>query len=134
MKYSDYPEDFKEHFKNVRCYLEENDIIELDGLLYLIINSKDGILHTHRVCTYPVDGSILILIDGSKYYIDITNIYKLSEDNSLCCRTRINNYYFGIDSNIKDFLLREPVLKNQKDYSNICNLDSGMVIDTFIGK
>lgn len=81
---------------------------------------------------FPVDNSVMIELDGSKFYVDISKIYNIDKDKNPTYYTRVNQCSLdGID--IKTWLLDRPILRNQKDYTKIKNLKPGMVIDTFFG-
>ena len=132
MKYITYPTEFIEFFSEKDYYLEENDLVEYNGSLYLIINSDYKSFFLHRVYTFPVNNSVMIELDGSKFYVDISKIYNINKDENPTYYTRVNQCSLDrID--IKTWLLDKPILKNQKDYTKIKNLKPGMVIDTFFG-
>lgn len=132
MKYFTYPTEFIEFFSKKDYYLEENDLVEYNGSLYLIINSDYKSFFLHKVYTFPVNNSVMIELDGSKFYVDISKIYNINKDENLTYYTRVNQCSLDrID--IKTWLLDRLVLRNQKDYTKIKNLNPGMVIDTFIG-
>ena len=109
--------------------LEENDIIEYNGELHLIIETDDEKYYLHKVYSYPVNGSVLVEIDGCKYYVDITSLYKLNKSENPIYRTRISEHYLK-GTNIKDWILNRPILRNQKDHTLRKNLIPGMVIGT----
>ena len=132
MKYNNYPADFVEFFMNMDYSLEESDIIEFNEALYLIIDIDDKKYYLHRVYAFPVNNSILINIDGSKYYVDVSCIYKLDKSKNPTYNTRINQCSMD-QMNVRAWLLDKHVLKNQKDYTKVENLMPGMIIDTFIG-
>lgn len=130
MKYIKYPTEFIEFFSGKEYDLEENDIIEHIGSLYLIINSDYKNFFLHRVYTFPVDNSVMIELDGAKYYVDISRIYNINKDKNPTYYTRVNQC--SLDRmDIRSWLLDRPTLRNQKDYTKIKNLIPGMVIDTF---
>lgn len=130
MKYGKYPTEFMEFFSKKDYYLEETDIIEYMGSLYLIINSDYKSFFLHRVYPFPVDNSVMIELDGSKFYVDISKIYNIDKDKNPTYYTRVNQCSLdGID--IKTWLLDRPILRNQKDYTKVKNLMPGMIIDTF---
>lgn len=130
MKYGKYPTEFMEFFSKKDYYLEETDIIEYMGSLYLIINSDYKSFFLHRVYPFPVDNSVMIELDGSKFYVDISKIYNIDKDKNPTYYTRVNQCSLdGID--IKTWLLDRPILRNQKDYTKVKNLMLGMIIDTF---
>ena len=128
ISYSKYPQEFIDFFMNKEYYLEENDIVEHNGELYLIIETNNVKYYLHRVYPYPVNGSVLVEMDGCKYYIDISCLYELNKSENLTYYTRIGECSLeGI--NIKDWLLSKQILRNQKDYTQFNNLVPGMVID-----
>lgn len=130
MKYIKYPTEFIEFFSGKEYDLEESDIIEHIGSLYLIINSDYKNFFLHRVYTFPVDNSVMIELDGAKYYVDISRIYNINKDKNPTYYTRVNQC--SLDRmDIRSWLLDRPTLRNQKDYTKIKNLIPGMVIDTF---
>lgn len=127
--YNKYPKDFADFFMYESYSLEENDIIEYNGELHLIIETDDEKYYLHKVYSYPVNGSVLVEIDGCKYYVDVTSLYKLNKSENPIYRTRISKQSLK-GTNIKDWILNRPILRNQKDHTLRKNLIPGMVIDT----
>lgn len=124
-----FPNDFKEYFKKLDYYCDENDIIKIDNEIYVIIDSNDDEFFVHKVYSYPVNNSVLIEMGRTKNYVDLSKIYTFKKDCQHKYCNRINKCMFGNESSLKDYLLTLPILTKQKDYSIINNVDPGMVVD-----
>ena len=121
------PRYLRRECSNESYSLEENDIIEYNGESHLIIEIDNEKYYLHKVHSYPVNGSVLVEIDGCKYYIDITSLYKLNKSENHIYSTRISKHSLK-GTNIKDWILNRPILRNQKDHPLRKNLIPGMVI------
>lgn len=134
--YCDYPEEFKEYFQNKKFSYSINDLVESNGELYTIIGYKGrNILFVLPTYTYPKINTVEKITDGLKYYVDITDMKCLKRGDIDFYKTKLYGLVIGKYEKDKEELIKLmnyykglDVIKEEKDYTIIKNLESGMII------
>lgn len=135
-EYSDYPEEFKEFFRNKKFNYSVNDLVESNGQLYTIVGYKGrNILFALPTYTYPKINTVEKITDGLKYYVDISDINCLKRGDIDFYKTKLYGFLIGNEEKDKEDLEKlinyykeKNVIKENKDYTIIKNLDVGMII------
>ena len=115
IKYRNYPQEFIDYLQSKEYKCGVNDLVEVDGLLYVLVGDRDEDFVGYRVYPYPVDYSYMSVVDGLRYYISPKRFYTLKSDE-ITYRSRLH----GIED--------DTIIESTTDYSKIYNLEPGMII------
>ena len=104
-EYSNYPEEFKEFFKNKKFSYSVNDLVESNNELYTIVGYKGkNILFALPTYTYPKINTVEKITDGLKYYVDISDIRCLKRGDIDFYITKLYGLLIGNDEKDKEEL------------------------------
>lgn len=136
-EYSNYPEEFKEYFQNKRFSYSVNDLVESNSQLYTIVGYKGrNILFALPTYTYPKINTVEKITDGLKYFVDISDVKCLKRGDIDFYKTKIYGFLIGkyekdkeeLEKLINYYYKNFEVIKENKDYTIIKNLEPGMII------
>ena len=118
-KYSNYPEEFINHYKDLPYHCNINDLVESKDQLYVITGYKGQKFIGRRVYPFPIDESSLEKVDGLKFYVSLSAVHLLDKDE-----IKYRSCLDGYCNRMKEIIHLEEV----KDYSKLYNLEPGMII------
>lgn len=102
--FCDYPNEVIELVNNYPTQISINDLIELNGKLYVIIskNKKQDSFFALQVYNRPFDNAILVKSDSNKYYVNINQVHILDIQSELVYKSRLYGFQSGSELELED--------------------------------
>ena len=139
-RFHEYPKEVLDKVDRVETKISWGDLIRHNRELYVVVGKVEDrdTLYALKVYNFEIDGTILKIVDGNKYYVDISGIHCINVDENTEYISVMYGFCFGryekSKEELKDYMLDLQDIKRVQngfsfeDYKHFDRLPVGTVI------
>lgn len=139
-RFHEYPSEVLDKIDRVETKICWGDLIRHNGELYVVVGKVEDreSLYVLKVYNFEIDGTILKIVDGNKYYVDINSMHCINVEENTEYISVMYGFSFGryekSKDELKDYMLALQDIKRVQngfsfeDYKYFDRLPVGTVI------
>lgn len=105
-RFHEYPSEVLAKVDTFEAKISWGDLIRHSGELYVVVGKAENreTLYTLKVYNFEIDGTVLKIVDGNKYYVDINSIHCINVNEDTEYISMMYGFSFGRYEKSKDEL------------------------------
>lgn len=139
-KFHEYPSEVLAKIDTFETKISWGDLIRHSGELYVVIGKVENreTLYALKVYNFEIDGTVLKIVDGNKYYVDINSIHCINVNEDTEYISVMHGFSFGkfekSKDELKDYMLALQDIERVQngftfeDFKHFARLPIGTVI------